>query len=202
MRKKILTGIAIAIPILLIAIVIFMRSIVSPTNEEIIKGLRDESCYKTKIDFTFINSRGEEIENTTMYYDINKYGKIVFSQDREKMYKDNKIVVKDNIANTEYTLDETLDDLYSLAFLNKLLSFPINTDSIKEGQEEWGEQKYIYFTVEIFGAGNHVNTAKVYIDKDKQVPIGVVVYNKEGKATVKMIYKDFEKLDNLDEDLL
>lgn len=202
MKKKILTGIAIAVPIILIIVVILMRTLVSPSNEKIIEELRDANCYKTNVDYIFINSRGEETENTTVYYDKNTAGKIVFSADREKLYKDNKITVKDNIANKEYTLDETLDDLYSIVFLNKLLSYPISDDSIKEGQEEWGDKKYIYFTVEIFDKSSHINTAKVYIDKDNEVPIGVIVYNKEGKASLKMIYKEFERMKKLDEDLL
>lgn len=196
MKKKILMGIAIAIPIILITIVIAMRTLVSISNEDIIVEIRDLSGYKTKVDYTFINGRGEEVENTVLTYDSKDGGKIIFSKDREKIYKDGKVMVKDKIANKEYILDETLDDLYSIAFLDRILSYPINQESIKEGQEEWGEKKYIYFTVEIFGAGNHINTAKVYIDKDNKSPIGIIVYNKEGKATIKIIYSEFDNLKN------
>lgn len=202
MRKKILTGLMVLIPIILIGLVILFRSAVSPTNEEIITELKENTCYKTNVDYTFINARGEETINTTLYYDKEKGGKIEFGQDRVKVYKDGKVLVKDNIGNKEYELDKTLDDLHYIAFLNKLLSYPISNEGIKEGQEEWGDRIYIYFTVELFEQNNHVNTAKVFIDKEEGIPIGVIVYDKEGKPSIKIIYKNFETLKHIDDSLL
>lgn len=202
MKKKLLTGIMIAIPVILIAIVIMFRAFVSPSNEEIIQSLKDTQCYKSKVEFTFINDRGEEKEDTELYFDKNRGCKIVFPDNTEKIFKDGKIISKNKSTNKEYTLDENLHDLHSIAILNELLSYPINQDSIKEGQEEWGEKIYLYFTIELFDNNKHVNTGKVYIDKENKVPIGVVIFNKEGKATVKIVYNQFEVLKKLDESLL
>ena len=40
-----------------------------------------------------------------------------------------------------------------MAFINKILSYPLKSDSIKEGQEEWGDKIYIQVDTELFLEG-------------------------------------------------
>ena len=202
MKKRILIGIAIAVPIITIMLVILMRLLVSPTNQEVIDNVKKMKCYKADVQYIFSNTRGDETENAKVYFDEKALGRIVFQTDRERIYKRDKVIVKDNIANKEYSIDKELNDLYKMTFLRKLLEYPINQASIQEGQEEWGEKKYLYFEIDITDQGNNAKKAIVYIDKDEEVPIGVIVYNKENKVSLKIIYNEFEKMKKLDEDLL
>lgn len=150
MKKKLLLILMVCIPFISIILVILFRATAEPTNEEIIKSLKEIKCYSTRVEYIIKNTRGEEREETTQYYSKDIGGRIDFGEDRSKIYKDNKVIVKDGISNKEYTMENDMDEIHSLAFLNKLLSYPIDENGIKEGQEEWGDTAYIEFTCEVF----------------------------------------------------
>ncbi len=202
MKKKLLLILLVFIPVILITLVIIFRMTAEPTNEEIIKSLKDIKAYTTDVEFLIKNSRDEERQNAIQYYKKDVGGKIDFGQDRTKIYKENMILVKDNVSNKEYTIENSMNDLYSISFLNKLLSYPINNEGLKEGQEEWGDTEYIVFTSELFLKNDNLDKVKVFIDKQKKAPIGAIVYDKNNKDRVRIVYRNFEKLKELDEELL
>ena len=118
-----------------------------PTNEEVIKSLKDIKAYKTDIEFLIKNSRDEERENAIQYYKKEVGGKISFGEDRSKLYKDNMILVKDNVSSKEYIIEKAMNDVYSISFLNKLLSYPINNEGLQEGQEAYSWTDYQIFII-------------------------------------------------------
>ncbi|MCF0147450.1 MAG: hypothetical protein HUJ77_03530 [Clostridium sp.] len=202
MKKKLLLILLVSIPIILIALVILFRITAEPTNEEIIKSLKDIKAYKTEVEFIIKNSRDEERQNSIQYYRKDVGGKIDFGEDRTKIYKDNMVLVKDNVSNKEYTIEKGMNDLYSISFLNKLLSYPISNEGLQEGQEEWGDTEYIVFTSELFLKNDNLDKVKVFIDKQNKTPIGAIIYDKNNKDRVRIVYRNFEKLKELDEELL
>jgi outer membrane lipoprotein-sorting protein len=202
MKKKLLLGLLVSIPIILILLVILFRVTAEPTNEEIIESLKGIKAYKTEVEFIVKNSRDEERQDTIQYYKNEIGGRIDFGTDRTKIYKDGSILVKDNIANKEYTMEDSMDELYSLSFVNKLLSHTIDNEGISEGQEEWGDTEYIVFTSELFLKNDNLNKIKIFIDKQEEIPIGAIIYDKENKDRVRIVYRNFEKLKDLDEELL
>ncbi|MBS5886059.1 MAG: germination lipoprotein GerS-related protein [Clostridium sp.] len=202
MKKKLLLILMVCIPFISIILVILFRATAEPTNEEIIKSLKEIKCYSTRVEYVIKNTRGEEREETTQYYSKDIGGRIDFGEDRSKIYKDNKVIVKDGISNKEYTMENDMDEIHSLAFLNKLLSYPIDENGIKEGQEEWGDTAYIEFTCEVFLKNDHLDKVKIFIDKQEKTPIGAIIYDKDGKDRIRIVYRDFEKLKQLDSGLL
>ena len=56
--------------------------------------------------------------------------------------------------------------------------------------------------VELFLDNEHLNTARVFIDKKEKTPIGIIVYDKEGNDSVRIIYEDFREVKKKDKDLL
>lgn len=202
MKKKLLLILMVCIPFISIILVILFRATAEPTNEEIIKSLKEIKCYSTRVEYIIKNTRGEDREETTQYYSKDIGGRIDFGEDRSKIYKDNKVIVKDGISNKEYTMENDMDEIHSLAFLNKLLSYPIDENGIKEGQEEWGDTAYIEFTCEVFLKNDHLDKVKIFIDKQEKTPIGAIIYDKDGKDRIRIVYRDFEKLKQLDSELL
>lgn len=201
MKKKLLLIFLISIPVILISLVILLRTTTETTNEEIIESLKKLRAYKTDVEFIVKNSRDEEKQDTVQYYKENLGGRIDFGEDRTKIYKDNEILVKDYISNKEYTAAKEMDELYSISFLNKLLSYPINNEGIKEGQEEWGETEYIEFTSELFLKNDNLDKVKIFLDKNKKVPIGAIIYDKNNEDRVKIIYRNFEKLKDIEQEV-
>lgn len=202
MKRKLLLGFLVSIPVILISIVIILRLTAQPTNEELIERLKGIKAYTTNVEFVIINSRDEERQETKQYYIKDTGGRIDFGEERTKIYKDDKILVKDNISNKEFYMKEEMDDLYSLSFLNNLLSYPIDSEGIKEGQEEWGDTEYIEFTSELFLNNYNLNKAKVFIDKNEGVPIGVIIFDRNNNDRVRIVYRNFEKLKQLDQEIL
>ena len=115
--------------------------------------------------------------------------------------KNDNIYVKDSLDDSEYVLDEGMDMLHSLAFMNKILSYPLKSNSIKEGQEEWGDEIYIQVDTELFLENEHFDTARIFINKKTKTPIGIIVYDKEGNDSLRIIYYDFKKVKGFDESI-
>lgn len=194
MKKKLLKIFLVSIPIIVIALIVFFRLTAEPSNEEIIMGLRNIKNYTTKVDYLIVNSRGEETEETIHYFSKDFGSRIDFGEERIKIYKDDKILIKDNISNDEYEIDKEMDRFHPIAFMDKLLENPIIDGEIKEGQEEWGEREYIEFTSELFLNNEHLDKIRIFIDKNEEIPIGAIIYDEDGNDKVRIVYKEFKKL--------
>lgn len=173
-----------------------------PNNEEIIRELKNIKCYETKVEYIIRNSKGEEREETVQYYSKDEGVRVEFKDDKVKIYKADGIHVKDEESNSEYVIESDMDILHSMAFMNKILSYPLKSDSIEEGQEEWGDKIYIQVDTELFLNNEHFNTARIFINKKTRTPIGIIIYDKDGNDSVRIIYDDFRVVKEFDEDLL
>lgn len=71
-NKKIIIGILVLIPVLMILLVILCRDVITPSNEDIISELKDTKYYSSKVDYLFKNSKSEFEENTMQYYSFDK----------------------------------------------------------------------------------------------------------------------------------
>lgn len=201
MKKKIIITLLLIIPFISIFLVVIFRGIISPNNEEIIRELKNIKCYETKVEYIVKNSKGEEREDTVQYYSKDKGVRVEFKDDKIKLYKEDGIHVKDNSSTGEYVIESDMDILHSMAFMNKILSYPLKSDSIKEGQEEWGDTIYIQVDTELFLNNEHFNSARIFINKKTKTPIGIVIYDKDGNDSVRIIYEDFKIVKEIDENL-
>ena len=201
MKKKIIITLLLIIPFISIFLVVIFRGILSPDNEEIIRDLKNIKCYETKVEYIVKNSKGEERESTVQYYSKEEGVRVEFDDDKVKIYKSDGIHVKDNSSTGEYVIESDMDILHSMAFMNKILSYPLKSDSIKEGQEEWGDKIYIQVDTELFLDNEHFNSARIFINKETKTPIGIVIYDKDGNDSVRIIYEDFKVVKEVDENL-
>lgn len=202
MKKKIIISVLLCIPFISILLVIVFRGVMLPTNEEIIKSLKNIKCYEANVEYIIKNSNGEEREDTIQYYSKDKGVRVEFGEDIVKIYNNDNIQVIDNISNSDYTIDKSLDILHPLAFMNNILSYPVKSGSLKQDQEEWGDTVYIQVDLELFLDNNHLNVARLFVDKKSREPIGIIVYNKDGEDTLRIIFKDFKKVKQIDDSLL
>lgn len=185
------------IPFISIILIITFRHTYAPTNEEIIKKIKDLDAYSTKAEYIIKNTKGEYKEETNIYYCKDIGMRIEFGQDRVKIYKDGFINVNDN--GDEYELNENFDTLYPLAFYNNLLSNEIK--EVKEGSEEWGDIKYLEVDISLPSKNKHIASAKVYINKADKSPIVTKIYDSDGKERVAILYKEFKELKEIDRGL-
>lgn len=202
MKKRIIISLLLIIPFISILLAVIFRGIFMPSNEDIISELKNIKCYDTKVEYIIKNSKGEEREETVQYYSKNEGVRVEFKDDKVKIYKADGIHIKDSKSNSEYLIENDMDILHSMAFMNKILSYPLKSDSIKEGQEEWGEKIYIQVDTELFLNNEHFNTARIFINKKTRTPIGIIIYDKNGSDSIRIIYDDFKIVKEIDEDLL
>ena len=202
MKKKIIISLLLLIPFISILLVVIFRGMFMPNNEEIIRELKNIKCYETKVEYIIRNSKGEEREETVQYYSKDEGVRVEFKDDKVKIYKADGIHVKDEESNSEYVIERDMDILHSMAFMNKILSYPLKSDSIEEGQEEWGDKIYIQVDTELFLNNEHFNTARIFINKKTKTPIGIIIYDKDGNDSVRIIYDDFRVVKEIDGDLL
>ena len=201
MRKKIIITLLLIIPFISIVLVVIFRGVLSPNNEEIIRELKNIKCYETKVEYIVKNSKGEEREDTVQYYSKDDGVRIEFADEKVKLYKSDGIHVKDNSSTGEYIVDNEMDILHSMAFMNKILSYPLKSESVKEGQEEWGDKIYIQVDTELFLNNEHFNSARIFINKKTKTPIGIIVYDKDGNDSMRIIYEDFKILKEVEKEL-
>ncbi len=201
MKKKIIITLLLMIPFISIFLVVIFRGILSPDNEEIIKELKNIKCYETKVEYIVKNSKGEERENTVQYYSKEEGVRVEFDDGKVKIYKSDGIHVRDNSSTGEYVIESDMDILHSMAFMNNILSYPLKSDSIEEGQEEWGDNIYIQVDTELFLNNEHFNQARIFINKKTKEPIGIVIYDKDGNDSVRIIYEDFKVVKEFDGEL-
>ena len=201
MKKKIIITLLLIVPFISIFLVVIFRGVLSPNNEEIIRDLKNIKCYETKVEYIVKNSKGEEREDTVQYYSKDEGVRVEFDDNKIKLYKSDGIHVKDNSSTGEYVIESDMDILHSMAFINKILSYPLKSDSIKEGQEEWGDKIYIQVDTELFLNNEHFNSARIFINKKTKTPIGIIIYDKDGNDSVRIIYEDFKIVKESDENL-
>lgn len=201
MKKKIIISLLLLIPFISIVLIIIFRVNFLPDNEDIIRKLKNIKCYETKVEYIVKNSKGEEREDTIQYYSDEEGVRIDFEDGKTKVYKEDGIYVKDSADSNEYVIDEGMDILHSLAFMNKILSYPLKSDSIKEGQEEWGDRIYIQVDTELFLGNEHFDTARIFINKKTKTPIGIIVYDKDGNDSLRIIYDDFKEVKEVDKEI-
>ena len=80
-KFKKLFWLIILVPICILALIIFSRKMITPSNQEIIDDLYNTQNYSCKAEYTFINSKGEYKENTTQYYSTGKGMRIEFENE-------------------------------------------------------------------------------------------------------------------------
>lgn len=201
MKKKILTLVLFLLPLISIVLVVIYRLTAEPSSNKVIDYLKHIEMYKTDVEYVIKNSRGIEKESTTQYYSSLKGKRIDFGEDRSKIYLDDKILIKDNISKKTYEVENDIDVFHSIAFLDILLESPITSDEIKVGQEEWGETEYIQINCDLLLSNDHLNTVDIFIDKNNKIPIGAIIYDKENNESVRIVYTNFEKLKEIEEEL-
>lgn len=187
----------ITIPIILISVIVFFRHNYIPTNEEVIEKVKNTNCYSCNVEYIIKNSKNTYDESVKLIYDKNLGIRIEFDNYRVKIYKDGYISVTDN--GNEYELEKNTDVVYPLACISNILSNDV--ESITEGKEEWGDKTYIKLRVNLSFPNKHLSYAYIFIDKEEQIPVLTQIYDVNDEERIKIVYKDFKRLKEVDKSL-
>lgn len=198
--NRIILGLFILVPIILIIIIVMCRKVVVPSNEQIVDSLNSVKYYTCTAEYIFNNSKGNFEEETVQYFNSDKGMRIEFKDDlqRIKVYKGDEIELKTNTD--ECMLDKDIDVIYPLASLKNIFS-NIDEQNIEEIKLEWSDDIYLKLNLKYNFKNKHIFRGEFYINKQKKSPSLLKVYDDNGKERILVKYKDFNVKEKLEDDL-
>lgn len=191
LKKRILITLLMIIPFISIILIISLRHVVTPTNEDILSSIKNMNDYGAIVEYTITNNIGSYSEKAELTY-CDKYGiRLDFGEDLTKIYKDDSITMLYNKKGEKYEVDRELDKVYDLAAMSELFKNPIV--EFKEGKEEWGELEYLKVDFDIVTENLHIDKATLYVDKKKKEPMVIKVFDNKDQERIKIEYREFLK---------
>lgn len=190
-KKKILAVLLMIIPFISIILVISFRHVTDPTNEEILEHVKNMKRYDTIAEYTITNTRGTYNEKTKVLFCDDHGIRIDFGEELTKFYNEDKVTMVYNKKKEKYEIKRDLDNLYPLGVMSEIFKNPVV--EVSEGQEEWGDLKYLKVDFDLITNNNHMDKATLYINKSKKEPLLIKIFDNEGKERVKIEYREFNK---------
>lgn len=190
-KKKILILLLMIIPFISIILVISFRHIAAPTNEEILEYVKNMKKYDTIAEYTITNNRGTYNEKTKILFCDDHGIRIDFGEKVTKFYYEDKVIMVYNQKKEKYEIKRDLDNFYPLGVMSEIFKNPVV--EVSEGQEEWGDLKYLKVDFDLITNNNHLDKATLYIDKSKKEPLLIKIFDNEGSERVKIEYREFNK---------
>ena len=193
--------IAILVPIFILAVIIFSRRMITPSNQQIVDYLYNMKNYSCKVEYTFINSKGEYRESTDQYYSAGKGMRVEFKDEdgRVKVYKGSDIQIYGENGH-DYIIDTNIDEIYPLAFIENILNNKISGE-IETVNTEWSDKEYIKISLDYSNSNKHLDKAEFYVDKKLKAPALLKVFDDSGKERILVTYKDFIANSELNDNL-
>lgn len=189
LKKKIMYCCLLLIPFISILLVVMFRHTCVPTTEEILEDLKNSNNYNSILEYTITNPRGEYKQKANLNCCESEGIRIDFGSELTKIYKDDKIIMKYHKKGEEYEVGRELDMVYPMAAMGEI--FKNEIESVEEGQEEWGDLKYIKVDFKLAGNNKHLAKATLYIDKNNKTPILMKIYDDKGEERVRIDYREF-----------
>lgn len=193
-RKVII--ILISIPVVSIVLILILRYKLFPSNEEIIRSIKNTNGYVTDVEYTIINAKNNYTEEATINYTKGINTRIQFKNNIEKNYNDDGTITI-NYNNYQYNTNYNNDIVYSLAIINKVMNSSdedsvADLKSITEERDEWGEKEYLVLKYCVNNTNRNVNNICLYINKKDKIPVVMKVYDYENRERAIIVYKSFK----------
>ncbi|WP_024614321.1 germination lipoprotein GerS-related protein [Clostridium sp. Ade.TY] len=191
LKKKLLVTVLMIIPFVSIILIISLRHVITPTNEDILNSVKNLDDYTSIVEYKITNDNGTYNQKAELSYCKDNGIRLDFGEELTKIYSDEKITMIYNKTDEKYEVDRELDRVYDLAAMKELFKNPIL--EFKEGQEEWGDLKYLKVEFDLITKNIHIDRATLYIDKNKKEPMLLKVYDSNSKERIKIEYREFLK---------
>lgn len=188
MKKKILLILLLLILLIFGGLAVYQLKFKSSIEDDIQK-IRTIKCYSTDVNYVFKNSRGQFKEAGKQYYN-DKYGMKLVLGEKEQIYKDDKIVIK-NGDNKKYEVDSSYDNFYRYTFINELNEFLIPSDNIKYSYDTFEGKKCIVIEFNSLNGNENMQKEVLLIDAKKLIPVQINILNGKGEDKVTVTFKNF-----------
>lgn len=171
------------------------------SEKEVVEYLKNIKSYKCKASISILNNRQTIEYKCTAFYDEKLGARLEIGEDRVFIYKDKWIHVDDKISGRKYSIEESFDNLFYLAFVNKYIKLMYTNEDTKYYiQEESGRKVQL---IELTIPDNNINMAKavLYVDVKTLVPEKIMIYDNKDKERVRIVYSEFAANEKLNSEL-
>lgn len=171
------------------------------SEREVVEYLKNIKSYKCRASISILNNRQTIEYKCTAFYDEKLGARLEIGEDRVFIYKDKWIHVDDKISGRKYSIEESFDNLFYLAFVNKYIKLMYTNEDTKYYiQEESGRRVQL---IELTIPDNNINMAKavLYVDVKTLVPEKIMIYDNKDKERVRIVYSEFAANEKLNSEL-
>lgn len=159
--------------------------------EKLIKYLKTIDSYTCSVKIAVMNNK-DTIEYIGKQFYNKDCGSLMQLENRNILYKNGIVNVKDKIANISYTMDKSQDITLRLSFFDNFLGYLCTS---RRGQcliEKDKEINYLKIPVEIPENNDNLFKGVLYVNTDSKAPAKIMIYNKEGQLRIRITYGDFK----------
>lgn len=163
-----------------------------PQDEnEVIDMLKSINKYTSDVEINIINDKQKIVLNGHQEYDKGKVCKLKLNDNREFLYKDGKIHVKDKENKKQYTINEDFDIFYKLSFVEQYVNLIYNNQNVKYKYKTIDDKEYMEVLLDLPYMNRSLTKAELYVDYKNVTPYKVKIYNHKNEEKVNIIYKNF-----------
>lgn len=163
------------------------------TPEEILEEMFSLETYETEVTYDVKNDRGQFQEKGRIYYDKEVGTKIVLD-DREQVFKDDKIIINYFKDEKTYEVSEGYDEFYRFMFINKLKDICNQEHNITYKWNDENEKSEIILELKDLNGNENFEREVLKIDAKKKVPKEAIIYGRENSESVVIKFDNFSKV--------
>ncbi|MGG5460341.1 germination lipoprotein GerS-related protein [Clostridium sp. B9] len=163
------------------------------TPEEILEEMFSIKSYETDVTYDVKNSRGQFQEKGRIYYDEEMGTKIVLD-DREQLFKEDKIIINYFKDDKTYEVAEDYDEFYRFMFINKLKDLCNQEHNITYRWSDENEKSEVILELKDLNGNENFAREVIIIDAKKKVPNKAIIYGRNDAESVVIKFNNFNKI--------
>lgn len=163
------------------------------TPEEILEEIFSLEAYESEVTYDVKNDRGQFQEKGRIYYDKEVGTKIVLD-DREQIFKDDKIIINYFKDEKTYEVSEGYDEFYRFMFINKLKDICNQEHNITYKWNDENDKSEIILELKDLNGNENFEREILKIDAKKKVPKEAIIYGRENSESVVIRFNNFSKV--------
>lgn len=163
------------------------------TPEEILEEIFSLETYEAEVTYDVKNDRGQFQEKGRIYYDKEVGTKIVLD-DREQIFKDDKIIINYFKDEKTYEVSEGYDEFYRFMFINKLKDICNQEHNITYKWNDENDKSEIILELKDLNGNENFEREVLKIDAKKKVPKEAIIYGRENSESVVIRFNNFSKV--------
>lgn len=163
--------------------------------EDILEDMFSIESYETEVTYDVKNSRGQFQEKGRIYYDEEVGTKVVLD-DREQLFKEDKIIINYFKDEKTYEVGKDYDQFYRFMFINELKNLCNEEHNFTYRWNDENEKSEVILELKDLNGNENFAREVIIIDANKKVPKEAIIYGREDSESVSIRFNNFSKVKN------